>query len=141
MIDQPKCFFMFPDPGVNFCKSSSGLWPIKGVLRFRQELDRLLAFVDCFLFPAQARKNSTKLPVATRIVRRVTHEFVCHSSGVLERCLRLHFIALIEIKSPFQESFRATNTARGSQCLSVKLLCYVKSIGELPLQSQNPNPS
>src|SRR5262249_12513156 len=131
---------MFRDSGVNFGEPSGGLRPIKSVLRLRQQFNRLLAFVDRILFPTHARENGAELPVTSWIVRSLTHEFLSQRSGVLECGLRLHLVALIQIKPPFQESFWTRGSVEVRQCLSVKLLHHFESIGKFPLQRQNPNP-
>src|SRR5439155_17423341 len=75
----------------------------------------------------------------TRSAGSVTHKLLRHRSGAFESGLRFCLIALIQIKSPFQQSFWARASVWVKQCLSAKLLQQFKSISELPLQHQNPH--
>ena len=139
MIEQAKCFVEFPGRGINLGERSGALWPIKGVLGFRQQFDGALAFVDRFFFLTQGSKHKTQLSVSTGILRRFTHQFLCDSARMLECDSRVLFIALIQIKHPLKQSLRARCSRSGSQGLATKLLYHLKALWKLPLQRQNPN--
>src|SRR5207302_8768171 len=126
MIKQAKCFVEFTSPGINLGERCGALWPIKGVLRFGQQFDGALAFVDRFFFLTQGSEDKTQLSVSSGILRRFTHEFLRDSARVLERDSRLLFIALIQIKRPFKKSLRARCSRSSSQGLATKLLRELK---------------
>ena len=86
---------MFPDPSINFGERSGRLWPSESVFGFRQQFDRLLAFVDRVFFPSQASEHSTEMRVTSGIMGRFTHESLGYRSSLLERCMRPFFIALM----------------------------------------------
>ena len=136
MIEQPKCLVVFPDARVDLRQGGREERPIKRVFGFRQQFDRALAFVNRFLFLAQARENSSELCVPGCVVRTFTQQLLGEDPRALERCLCLFFIAQMQILVPFKKSFWASGIAGASQRLSAKLLQHLKSIGKLPLQRQ-----
>ena len=82
----------------------------------------------------QASEHSAELRVTTGIVGRLTHESLCHGSGLLESRTRLFFIAQMQIQGSFQKCFWARASLWVSQCLAAKLLYHLKSLSKLPLQ-------
>ena len=62
MIKQAKCFVEFTSPGINLGERCGALWPIKGVLRFGQQFDGALAFVDRFFFLTQGSEDRPNCP-------------------------------------------------------------------------------
>src|SRR5438477_12253575 len=118
MIKQAKRFVEFTSPGINLSERCGALWPIKGVLRFGQQFDGALAFVDRFFFLTQGSKHNPQLSVSSGILRRFTHEVLCDSARVLIRDSRLLFSTLIPLKRPLEKSLRARCSRSGSQGLA-----------------------
>src|SRR5438105_7680230 len=102
MIEQAKCFVEFSGPGINLGQGSGGLWPIKGILGFRQQFDGTLAFVDRFFLLTQSSKHETQLSMSSGILRRFTHELLRDNARLLERVSRLLLLALVPIKHPLK---------------------------------------
>src|SRR5260370_34975741 len=126
MGEEGKCVVEFPGPGINLGEGRGGLWPIKGVLGFRQQFDGAPAFVDRFFFLTQGSKQKTQLSMSVGILRRFTHEFLRDNARVLKRDSRLLFIALVPIKRPLKYSLRARCSRGSIQSLPKKLSLHLK---------------
>src|SRR5207247_6487437 len=128
-----KCFVEFTSAGINLGEQCGALWPIKGILRFGQQFDGTLAFVDRLFFLTKGSKHNTQLSVSSGILRRFTHEFLRDSARVPVRDSRLLFIALIQIKRPLEQSLRARCSRSASQGLTAQLLHHLTGLRKFPL--------
>src|ERR1700732_854698 len=104
MIEQAECLIAFAGPGVNLRECSRRFRPIKSVLRFRQQLDRALSFPDRLFFPAQARKNKAKLPMASGVLGIFAYELLCDDSRAIECGFWPPFFTPIPHKPNFREN-------------------------------------
>src|SRR5215475_5586592 len=103
MIEEPKGVIRFAGPGIDLGKRRRCLRSIKCVLGFRQQFESASAFGDRFLFSTQEGKDKTQLSVSSGVLRSFRQEFLRESARVLERKLRLLFIAQIQINHPFKK--------------------------------------